>query len=62
MPTSPLSRAAHPVCGADLENLVNEGAILAARRNKKSIGQPELEEAIERVVMGPERKSPFHLG
>ncbi len=43
--------------GADLENLVNEGAILAARRNKKSIGQPELEEAIERVVMGPERKS-----
>jgi cell division protease FtsH len=43
--------------GADLENLVNEGAILAARRNKKAIGQPELEEAIERVVMGPERKS-----
>ncbi|CAG1015940.1 partial cell division protease FtsH, partial [Anaerolineales bacterium] len=43
--------------GADLENLVNEGAILAARRNKKSIGQSELEEAIERVVMGPERKS-----
>ncbi len=44
-------------CRRDLENLVNEGAILAARRNKKSIGQPELEEAIERVVMGPERKS-----
>jgi len=43
--------------GADLENLVNEAAILSARRNKKSIGQPELEEAIERVVMGPERKS-----
>ena len=43
--------------GADLENLVNESAILAARRNKKSIGQSELEEAIERVVMGPERKS-----
>ncbi len=43
--------------GADLENLVNESAILAARRNKKSIGQAELEEAIERVVMGPERKS-----
>jgi len=43
--------------GADLENLVNEGAILAARRNKKAIGQTELEEAIERVVMGPERKS-----
>ncbi|RPH59328.1 MAG: cell division protein FtsH, partial [Chloroflexi bacterium] len=43
--------------GADLENLVNEAAILAARRNKKSIGQTEMEEAIERVVMGPERKS-----
>ena len=43
--------------GADLENLVNEAAILAARRSKKSIGQSELEEAIERVVMGPERKS-----
>ncbi len=43
--------------GADLENLVNEAAILAARRNKKSIGQSEMEEAIERVVMGPERKS-----
>ncbi len=43
--------------GADLENLVNEAALLAARRGKKSIGQPELEEAIERVVMGPERKS-----
>jgi cell division protease FtsH len=43
--------------GADLENLVNEAAILAARRNKKAIGQPEMEEAIERVVMGPERKS-----
>jgi cell division protease FtsH len=43
--------------GADLENLVNEAAILAARRNKKVIGQPELEEAIERVIAGPERKS-----
>jgi cell division protease FtsH len=43
--------------GADLENLVNEAAILAARRNKKSISQSEMEEAIERVVMGPERKS-----
>jgi len=43
--------------GADLENLVNEAAILSARRNKKSIGQSELEESIERVVMGPERKS-----
>jgi cell division protease FtsH len=43
--------------GADLENLVNEAAILAARRNKKMIGQPEMEEAIERVIAGPERKS-----
>ena len=43
--------------GADLANLVNEGAILAARRNKKSIGLPELEEAVDRVIAGPERKS-----
>jgi len=52
-----LARGTPGFVGADLENLVNEGAILAARRNKKAIGQPELEEAIERVVMGPERKS-----
>ncbi len=52
-----LARGTPGFVGADLENLVNEGAILAARRNKKSIGQKELEEAIERVVMGPERKS-----
>jgi cell division protease FtsH len=43
--------------GADLANLINEGAILAARRNKKVIGMPELEEAIDRVIAGPERKS-----
>jgi cell division protease FtsH len=43
--------------GADLENLVNEAAILAARRDKKSIGQNEFQEAIERVIAGPERKS-----
>jgi cell division protease FtsH len=43
--------------GADLENLCNEAALLAARRNKKSVNQKELEEAIERVMMGPERKS-----
>ncbi|HLE90718.1 MAG TPA: AAA family ATPase, partial [Anaerolineales bacterium] len=48
-----LARGTPGFVGADLENLVNEGAILAARRNKKAIGQPELEEAIERVVMGP---------
>ncbi len=52
-----LARGTPGFVGADIENLVNESAILAARRNKKSIGQPELEEAIERVVMGPERKS-----
>jgi cell division protease FtsH len=52
-----LARGTPGFVGADLENLVNEGAILAARRDKKSIGQSELEEAIERVVMGPERKS-----
>ena len=43
--------------GADIENLVNESAILAARRNKKSIGMLEFEEAVERVVGGPERRS-----
>ena len=43
--------------GADLENLVNEAAILAARRSKKSIGMGEMQEAMERVVMGPERRS-----
>ena len=43
--------------GADLENLVNEAAILAARRNLTSIGQSEFEESIERVIAGPERKS-----
>ncbi len=43
--------------GADLENLVNEAALLAARRDKKAIHQEEFEESIERVLMGPERKS-----
>jgi cell division protease FtsH len=43
--------------GADLANVVNEGALLAARRNKKRIGLSELEEAIDRVLLGPERKS-----
>jgi cell division protease FtsH len=52
-----LARGTPGFVGADLENLVNEAAILAARRNKKSISQSEMEEAIERVVMGPERKS-----
>ncbi len=43
--------------GADLANLVNEAAILAARRNKKAIGMSEFQEALERIVAGPERKS-----
>ena len=43
--------------GADLENLVNEAAILAARRNKRAIGMAEFTEAIERVALGPERRS-----
>jgi cell division protease FtsH len=52
-----IARSTPGFVGADLENLVNEAAILAARRNKKMIGQAELEEAIERVIAGPERKS-----
>ncbi len=43
--------------GADLANLVNEAALLAARRNKSAVGRSELEEAIERVVAGLEKKS-----
>ncbi len=43
--------------GADLENTVNEGAILAARRNHKTITKTDLEDAIDRVIAGPERKS-----
>ena len=43
--------------GADLANLVNEAALLAARRNKKLIGMSEFEEAVDRVVAGPERRS-----
>ena len=43
--------------GADLANLANESALLAARRNKEEIGPAEVEEAMERVMAGPERKS-----
>lgn len=52
-----LARRTPGFTGADLSNLVNEGALLAARRNKTSIGMQELEESIERVMAGPERKS-----
>ncbi len=43
--------------GADLENLINEAAIFAARRNRRTIGLLEFQDAFDRVVMGPERKS-----
>ena len=52
-----LARRTPGFTGADLSNLVNEAALLAARRDKKKIGMTELEEAIERVMAGPERKS-----
>ena len=52
-----LARRTPGFTGADLSNLVNEAALLAARRNKKKIYMAELEEAIERVLAGPERKS-----
>ncbi len=54
---STLAKATPGFVGADLENMVNEAAILAARRNKKAISHKEFEEAIERVIAGPERKS-----
>jgi cell division protease FtsH len=43
--------------GADLANLVNEAAILAARRNRKTVSMPEFSEALDRVIAGPERRS-----
>jgi cell division protease FtsH len=52
-----LAKSTPGFVGADLENLVNEAAILAARRNKKVITNDELQEAVERVIAGPERKS-----
>ncbi|MBN1900905.1 ATP-dependent zinc metalloprotease FtsH [Candidatus Sumerlaeota bacterium] len=52
-----LAKATPGFCGADLANMVNEAALLAARRNKKSVEQDDLEEAKDRVMMGPERRS-----
>lgn len=52
-----LARRTPGFSGADLSNLVNEAALLSARRDKKQIGMAELEESIERVIAGPERKS-----
>ncbi len=43
--------------GADLENVLNEAALLAARRNKKEIGMAEIEDAMVKVTMGPEKKT-----
>lgn len=52
-----LARRTPGFSGADLANLVNEAALLAARRNKRKVSMAELEESIERVLAGPERKS-----
>jgi cell division protease FtsH len=52
-----LARRTPGFTGADIENLVNEAALLAARRNKKVIGAEEMEEAIDRVIAGTEKKS-----
>ncbi len=52
-----LARQTPGFTGADLANLINEAALLAARFDKSQIGMEELEEAIERVIAGPERKS-----
>ncbi|MEJ2733026.1 MAG: ATP-dependent zinc metalloprotease FtsH [Anaerolineae bacterium] len=52
-----LARQTPGFVGADIESLVNEAAILAARRNKKTIDMADFQEAVERVIAGPERKS-----
>ncbi|MFW5940388.1 MAG: ATP-dependent zinc metalloprotease FtsH [Chloroflexota bacterium] len=52
-----LAKATPGFVGADIENTVNEAALLAARRNRRSIGMSEFQEAIERVQLGPERRS-----
>jgi cell division protease FtsH len=52
-----LARETPGFCGAELANVVNEAAILAARANRESIATPDLEEAVVRVVAGPERRS-----
>jgi cell division protease FtsH len=52
-----LARVTPGFVGADIENMVNEAAILAARKNKKTISNNDLQEAIERLVLGPERRS-----
>ncbi|MBD3271245.1 MAG: cell division protein FtsH, partial [Elusimicrobia bacterium] len=54
---SVIARRTPGFVGSDLANLINEAALLAARRDKKEVEMPELEEAIDRVIAGPERKS-----
>ncbi len=55
-----VSKSTYGFTGADLENLLNEAAILSARRNKKVIEQDEIDEAILKVIMGPEKKNRKH--
>ena len=52
-----IARSTAGFSGADLENLVNEAALLAARQGKKAITEKEIEEASVKVMMGPEKKS-----
>jgi cell division protease FtsH len=52
-----IARITPGMSGADLENLLNEAALLSARRSKRSISMSELNESMERVAIGPERKS-----
>jgi len=55
-----VSKSTYGFTGADLENLLNEAAILSARRNKKVIEQEEIDESILKVIMGPEKKNRKH--
>lgn len=55
-----IAKSTYGFTGADLENLLNEAAILAARAKKQKIGQSEIDEAILKVVMGPEKKNKVH--
>ena len=55
-----VAKTTYGFTGADLENLLNEAAILTARRDKKSIEAEEIDEAILKVIMGPEKKNRKH--
>jgi len=52
-----LATETHGLSGAELANLINEAAILSAKRNKKTIGMEELDESMDRVLVGPEKRS-----